>query len=299
MRSSALHQLGTVVHAGLLVAILALAACSPEQSPASAAQTAAALRTPAAATARVTGAPPTLVPAGALATPQPQNSTAATPAGSSATLEPRVSTPTPAPAAVVLTASPNPVPVEPGRLSNTTITWNTGRADGGEVYVSVNGGPEQLFAAGTAGAAAAPWISPDATYDFRLYAGSNHSQLLASITVGHSANEQGAELTAEPNPVPLGDQDLGTTTVSWSTSGKEDGTVYVSVNGGPQQLFARGAKGSGEADWICPGHTYEFRLYQGDGQTNLLASTTVTRADPQPGQALPPFVRCPPPEGGH
>jgi glycosyltransferase involved in cell wall biosynthesis len=44
-----------------------------------------------------------------------------------------------------------------------------------------------------------------------------------------------------------------------------------------QQHFASGASGSAEASWIGEASAYEFRLYGGAAQDNLLASVTVTQ----------------------
>ena len=82
-------------------------------------------------------------------------------------------------------------------------------------------------------------------------------------------------LAASPNPAPPGPQDLGTTTISWSTGGRGPGEVWVSDDGAPEKLFASGAEGSQEAAWIRPGATYEFRLYAGSDHTTQLASVKV------------------------
>jgi glycosyltransferase involved in cell wall biosynthesis/ribosomal protein S15P/S13E len=47
-----------------------------------------------------------------------------------------------------------------------------------------------------------------------------------------------------------------------------------------QRLFASGSAGSTEAPWIAAGGTYEFRLYRGPAQNELLASVTVTQNAP-------------------
>ncbi|MEK6282043.1 MAG: glycosyltransferase [Acidobacteriota bacterium] len=81
-----------------------------------------------------------------------------------------------------LTAFPRQVPV--GRIMGATeINWTTGDDSEGEVYVSINGEPETLFVAGPAGSKEAPWILPDQTYDFRLYAGTGHTRLLDEVRV--------------------------------------------------------------------------------------------------------------------
>ena len=82
----------------------------------------------------------------------------------------------------MLSASPNPVPAgsTPGR---TKIKWSTGLSPTAEVYVSTNGEPEVLFATGAEGSLEAPWIQTGMTYEFRLYAGNEHKNVLARVVV--------------------------------------------------------------------------------------------------------------------
>jgi hypothetical protein len=101
--------------------------------------------------------------------------------------------------------------------------------------------------------------------------------LLASSPTA-SAAQAGADISATPNPVDSGD-DPGTTTVRWNTGDGTTGEVYVSQDGGPEQLFGRGAMASQDAPWIGSGHTYEFRLYSGMSHSKQLGSVTVS-ADP-------------------
>jgi ABC-type transport system substrate-binding protein len=99
---------------------------------------------------------------------------------------PEANEPTTSPGAstATITASPNPVPVTQGPAT-TTITWNTGDRSGGQVYLSKDGGPEALFGglAPTGSVTTAPWIEAGSTYEFRLYAGSEHTKMLAKTTV--------------------------------------------------------------------------------------------------------------------
>lgn len=85
-----------------------------------------------------------------------------------------------------------------------------------------------------------------------------------------------ASLSASPNPVPAGAVP-GTTTLTWSTSGRPTAALYVSTNGGPEVLFAEGSQSSSEANWIATGNSYEFRLYTGTDRNQLLARLTVVR----------------------
>jgi hypothetical protein len=79
-------------------------------------------------------------------------------------------------------ARPNPVPPGDG-LGITTIVWKTGDGTQGQVYVSEDGAEDKLFDAGTQGSTPAPWIRTGSSYQFRLYAGSDHRTLLGSVTV--------------------------------------------------------------------------------------------------------------------
>jgi hypothetical protein len=262
----------------LLLGLLALVACTPENTPASAARTAAALRTPAAAAATppAGGAPRTPAP------PRP-NATPVVPVA-----------PTPTPGVVRLTASPDHVQVSAGGLGTTTISWSTGKPEDGEVYVSENGQAEKLFASGSDGSQDAPWIRAGATYEFRLFAGTGHKERLATLIIGAAGSAP--KLTAEPNPVPADDEELGTTTITWATEGPQPAEIYVSEDGGPQRLFATGIAGSEVAGWICRGITYEFFVYAGPGQTNRVAALTVTRGEDEPDHEPPPSERCHEPE---
>ncbi|HZR66242.1 MAG TPA: hypothetical protein VFA85_13920 [Terriglobales bacterium] len=83
---------------------------------------------------------------------------------------------------VSMNASPNPVPTGDKAPGSTTISWSTGSADIGCVYVSVDGGRETLFAQRNHGSAIADWIKAGCAYEFRLY-DSGHTKLLASVRV--------------------------------------------------------------------------------------------------------------------
>jgi hypothetical protein len=87
--------------------------------------------------------------------------------------------------------------------------------------------------------------------------------------------ETGATLLADPNPVPVGDL-TGATQITWSTGSDEPGRVYVSQDGGPEQLFGEGPERSMTAPWIQPGVEYQFRLYAGTEEQRSLATVLVT-----------------------
>lgn len=82
-----------------------------------------------------------------------------------------------------VSAYPRPVPVVPGSLGTTTVSWATNGMGTAEVWVSMNGGAEKLMARAASGSWSAGWIQHGKTYVFRLYAGTAHAVLLDSITV--------------------------------------------------------------------------------------------------------------------
>jgi tRNA (mo5U34)-methyltransferase len=84
------------------------------------------------------------------------------------------------------------------------------------------------------------------------------------------------ELSASPNPVPVGEE-TGKTTIRWSTPDASPGKVYVSIDGKEELLFAAGRQGTAIAPWIEAGSTYEFRLYDSD-HARLFDEISVTTA---------------------
>lgn len=171
-----------------------------------------------------------------------------------------------------LRASPNPVRTR-GGLGSTTISWSTGSAVVGQVYVSTNGGPDVMVSQGSQGLAFAPWIVEGHTYVFRLYQGTERSVVLDKTTVT-GLPSAAAALSASPNPVPIS-SGVGPTTLAWNTGDGTPGQLWVSVDGGAEALFGQGASGSAAAPWIIPGSAYVFRLYQGSARSSVLAQITV------------------------
>jgi len=177
-------------------------------------------------------------------------------------------TPTPPPSNPTLTAAPTTVPPG-GSTGTTTLTWDTGNGSAGQVYVSVDGGGDTIFAAGDTGSQTASFIQPGSVYVFKLYAGTDHNTLLLSVTVRYPLN-----IMASPNPVPAG-AGPGQTTIAWNTGDGSAAQVYLSQDGGPDTLFAAGSDGSASAPWIQAGSAYVFKLFAGTDHTTLLRSVTV------------------------
>ena len=83
-------------------------------------------------------------------------------------------------------------------------------------------------------------------------------------------------LSAVPNPVPISEK-IGETVITWNTADARPGQVYVSTDGRRESLFAVGCEGVATANWIRPGFTYEFRLYDSK-HTRLLDKIVVRGA---------------------
>ena len=82
-----------------------------------------------------------------------------------------------------IAASPNPVPPGEG-FGTSIINWDTGDGTDGTVYVLAGNGREQKFAGpAPRGSLDAPWIGVGTVYEFRLYAGNESKDLLASVKV--------------------------------------------------------------------------------------------------------------------
>jgi hypothetical protein len=77
-------------------------------------------------------------------------------------------------------ATPNPVPRGRGP-GKTIVNWHTGDGARGQVYVSIGGGAEQLFSSNISHQEAT--INSKDECEFRLYAGTDHTTLLASVKV--------------------------------------------------------------------------------------------------------------------
>ncbi|HVG62938.1 MAG TPA: hypothetical protein VNA24_30520 [Hyalangium sp.] len=82
-----------------------------------------------------------------------------------------------------ITANPAQVSIPLGSLGTTTICTNA-NVYNTEVWVSMDGGPETLFASHSlSGCASAPWIQIGHSYQFNLYVGSGRLLHLDSVTV--------------------------------------------------------------------------------------------------------------------
>jgi len=83
---------------------------------------------------------------------------------------------------ITIAAEPARLALDPDVLGTTTIEWLTYNQDA-EVWVSMDGDPEKLFARAPAGTKVASFIQLGHYYLFRLYEGIEHSTLLAWTSV--------------------------------------------------------------------------------------------------------------------
>lgn len=177
------------------------------------------------------------------------------------------------PRTAFIQAEPNPVP--PGAdVGVTTIQWDAGDNPWAQVFYNNPGKGEKSFAAGPRGSKEVPWIATGGRYEFRLYAGSDHQNLLGSVVI---TRPQRAFIRAQSNPVPPGTGNA-VTTIQWDTGDGSWGQVFLAERGKPEKIFSAGPKGSQEVPWIATGVTCEFRLYAGKDRRQLLGSVTVSRA---------------------
>jgi hypothetical protein len=172
-----------------------------------------------------------------------------------------------------LFVTPDPLYLQDGQAHRAAVSWNTCCSSEGRVTLTKGNGAEEVFSNGSFGLAFLDDMKPGAEYELRLYS-QEEGVVLQRVAI--RAQERTATIAADPNPVPVG-PGLGRTAVSWTTLNKNEGEVRVSKDGGPEQLFARGAYGSVEVHWIATGSSYEFRLYARDASQRLLARTIVTR----------------------
>lgn len=179
----------------------------------------------------------------------------------------------PAPAGNV-SASPEAVQIVPGSVGSTEICFQSNVAYS-QVWVSMNGGSESLFASEhQSGCASASWIQLGQYYDFRYYAGQSHTQLLDTVRV--TGVPHTGDVNASPADVHVAPGTVGTSRICFSSDAPSS-QVWVSMDGGPESPFASAGYGGDCSDawWIQLGHVYDFRLYAGDTHSGLLDQVRV------------------------
>jgi len=90
------------------------------------------------------------------------------------------------------------------------------------------------------------------------------------------------QITAKPNPVPLGEECI---VISWQSSDPAGAEVRVSTSPDHEQLVSRAQSGRTKISWIEPSKVYDFRLYPASRPDLPIASVKVTR-ETESGQAF-------------
>lgn len=97
------------------------------------------------------------------------------------------------------------------------------------------------------------------------------------MSLSASLTAPSGTISALPATVSVLAGGVGSSKISWSTTGVAEAQVYVSTNSGPETLFAQSLASSGTtAPWIQANSIYTFKLYAGLSKATLLSSTTVT-----------------------
>lgn len=159
--------------------------------------------------------------------------------------------------------------VPSGQTAATTmVSWSTSGATKAQVWVSIDDMADTLFASGLTGSKSAS-ILPGRAYKFTLYEGTTHTIPLANALVLGVA-PSGGTITGSSFVVRAPYGGTSTAVLRWATQGFSTAEVWLSLDGGPEQLFARAVSGSQSAPWIKPGHDYRFNLYAGTSHSQLL-----------------------------
>jgi hypothetical protein len=177
-----------------------------------------------------------------------------------------------------LTANPASVSAGSQSQGTTTLSWNTGNGDPGQVvYIDPSGNGATLSPVQSQGSAQAP-VYCGATNAYTLH-DYNTGQALKTLTI-EITNCPGAStpavLTADPNPVDAGGNTQGTTRVTWNTNNGDSGDLTFYPPSGPPMLIQSGpSPGSWYSDQTVPcGGDSTFTLTDTSSGT-ILASVKV------------------------
>jgi hypothetical protein len=99
---------------------------------------------------------------------------------------------------IQLSVTPLPTAANPS-TGTPQVTWSTGNGSPGIVTVSSSGLKETFFAWSPEGSAAAPWLSADHAYVFRLYSIAPKRRLLARLQVDKTAFFESVAQSQAPN----------------------------------------------------------------------------------------------------
>jgi hypothetical protein len=98
----------------------------------------------------------------------------------------------------------------------------------------------------------------------------------------HQAPEITGSISANPNPVPVGEKYV---VISWEVGDPAGGELRVSTSPNHEQLVSHGQSGRTKISWIEHSKLYDFRLYPASQPDVPIASVQVTR-ETHSGQAF-------------
>jgi hypothetical protein len=165
----------------------------------------------------------------------------------------------------------------PASTGTTTLDWSAPGYSSAQVWVSVDGAPETLFAGTVTGPSPASWVQPGHIYDFSLYAGTAHTQKIAHARVA-GVSPGGSALVATPAIFHQGA--TASTTLNFYVAGGGLGDLWVSQNGGPETLFSTDPGGPDVFGPFNVGDGFDFRLYPQGQHTTPVAQAHVFAQPP-------------------
>ena len=191
----------------------------------------------------------------------------------------------------VITAKPERVTLSDGSGS-TEIGWDTGNGSTGFVFVTEDGGKPVLFANGSRGKEAVPWIGKH-SYVFELYGDDQRQTLLAKVTVLGSAGSTSSQQTVSWHVVARWALIIGLAAISYfavylSSTGPVRTTFPTEPTTSPRQLHVSRNLLLGIVAFICvDGAIFHSGLY-----VSILAPSSyagrvwrITRAEKERAQS--------------
>ncbi|MCP4599984.1 MAG: hypothetical protein GY847_05505, partial [Proteobacteria bacterium] len=160
-------------------------------------------------------------------------------------------------------------------LGSTTITYSSSGCSTAQVYVNTNNTYDKLMSQNPYGTCNVDWILPEYAYTFRLYADTDRTEQLDSVTVIGIASNSGTVAARESEVIIPSGSTTGSAEITYGVNGYSTGQVYVQVNDGGEALMSQYPSATCNPEWIQDGYKYTFNLYAGTDHTMLLDSVTL------------------------
>ncbi|HEX4808881.1 MAG TPA: hypothetical protein VH325_08125 [Bryobacteraceae bacterium] len=194
-------------------------------------------------------------------------------------------------------ANPNPIILAPGStLGETTLTWTVPNSTATEIHLGSATGPLFSRVNGPTGTAATGyWVSNGMTFYLQdVSSGAASSSNTVGVVTAQLAT--GGTLTATPNPISVGPNQLGATTVTWDAPFATAVEVHLGSPSGP--LFAGGGTTGSAATgaWVTDGMVFYLQNATNGNATspsNTIATVTAHLSMSMPGNGgsdPPPFA---------